>query len=165
MAFLAPLAFGTAATAATATTAATAATAGLFGSAGAFALAPTLATVGTGLSVLGSIKAGQATADAADYNAQTSMIEAQVEETRRRNQARQQMGALRASIAKSGATSEGTPLLAITESAANAEIDALNAQWSGSRQAQAMLMRGKAAKTESYLRAGTSLMSGLSRVM
>jgi hypothetical protein len=159
MAFIAPLAFGTAATATTA------ATAGLFGSAGAFGLGTTLATVGTGLGIAGALKAGQATSDAADYNAQTSMIEAQAEETRRRAQAKQQMGALRASIAKSGATSEGTPLLAITESAANAEIDALNAQWSGSRQAQAMLMRGKAARTESYFRAGTSLMSGLSRVM
>lgn len=159
MAFIAPLAFGTAATATTA------ATAGLFGSAGAFGLGTTLATVGTGLGIAGALKAGQATSDAADYNAQTSMIEAQAEETRRRAQAKQQMGALRASIAKSGATSEGTPLLAITESAANAEIDALNAQWSGSRQAQAMIMRGKAARTESYFRAGTSLMSGLSRVM
>lgn len=159
MAFIAPLAFGTAATATTA------ATAGLFGSAGAFGLGTTLATVGTGLGIAGALKAGQATSDAADYNAQTSMIEAQAEETRRRAQAKQQMGALRASIAKSGATSEGTPLLAITESAANAEIDALNAQWSGSRQAQAMLMRGKSARTESYFRAGTSLMSGLSRVM
>lgn len=159
MAFLAPLAFGTAAT----TTAA--ATAGLFGTAGAFALAPTLATIGTGLSIVGAIKAGQASNQAATYNADTARAEAQVEENRRRAEASRQMGTLRASIAKSGATSEGTPLLAITESAANAEIDALNAQWSGGRQAQAMLMRGKAAQTESYFRAGTSLMSGLSRVV
>lgn len=163
MAFLAPLAFGTAATAATATTAAAAATTGLFGAGGAFALAPTLMTVGTGLSAMGALKAGQATANAADYNAQTAMFEAQAEETRRRAQGRQQMGTLRANIAKSGATFEGTPVLAITESAANAEIDALNAQWSGSRQAQGMIMQGKSAKTESYFRAGTSLMAGLSR--
>lgn len=158
MAFLAPLAFGTAATATTA------ATAGLFGTAGSFALGTTLATVGTGLAIGGALKSGQSESQAAEYNAQTAVAEAQIEENRRRTEASRAMGALRAGISKSGVTMEGTPLMVLAESAANAEIDALNAQWTGQRQAQSQLMRGSAAQTASYYRAGTSLMSGLAKV-
>lgn len=164
MAFLAPMAFGTAATAATATTAATAATTGLFGTAGAFSLGTALTTVGTGMAIGGALQAGQAQAGAATYNAETAKIEAAAEESRRRVESRRVQGSLRASIAKSGATSEGTPLMVLAESAANAEIDALNAQWTGTRQSQAYMMRAGSAKTASAYRAGTSLMAGLSQV-
>ena len=158
MAFLTPLAFGTAATAGGA-----AATAGLFGAGGSFALAPTLMTLGTVASVAGSIQAGNAAKKAAEYNAATKEAEAQAEEYRRRQAARRQIGSIRAGVAKSGAAFEGTPLMVLAESAANAEIDALNARWSGGTQANLYRMEGRQAQRAGYIRAGTSLLTAASR--
>lgn len=111
------------------------------------------------MSFLGHLYEGQAQAEAANYNAQTALEEARIEEARRRAEGARAMGTLRASISKAGVTMEGTPLSVITESAANAEIDALNAQWSGQREAWSQVMRGKAAQTASYYKAGASLLS------
>jgi hypothetical protein len=159
MAFLAPLAFGTAATAGGA-----AATAGLFGSAGAFSLGTTLATVGTGLSVAGALRSGQANSQAADYNAAMAQREASSKEVRIRQEGERSIGRLRASISKSGATFEGTPLMALAESAANNEIDALNVRQGGEMESSLYRMRGQSARRTGYVQAGTSLLSGMSRI-
>jgi len=158
-----PFLFGSAATAATATTAATAATTGLFGTAGAFALAPTLSTVGGTLGALGAISAGQASANAADYNAQMAKMQGEIEAGRIRAESKRYQGQMRAAIAKSGATASGTPLIALAESASNAEIDALNAAWSGGQQADVYRSSAKQYRREGYVRAGTSLLSTASR--
>jgi hypothetical protein len=158
MAFLAPLAFGSAAAGGAA------ATAGLFGSAGAFSLGTTLATVGSGLGAMGAIRAGQASQAAATYNAQSAMMEGAAKEAAQRQQASQRMGSIRAGIAKSGATTEGTPLMVLAESAANAEIDALNTRFSAGREANLYSMRGRQDRRAAYWNAGTSLLTGLSRI-
>jgi len=158
MAFLAPLAFGTAATAGGA-----AATAGLFGTAGSFALAPTLMTVGTGLGVLGAVRSGQAASMAGRYNAETSMMEGAARESAIRDQAGRSMAATRAAIGKSGVTTAGTPLMVLAESAANAEIDALNARYTAGRAATLSTMRGQADRRAAFTQAGTSLLAGASR--
>lgn len=154
MAFIAPLMFGTAATAGGA-----AATAGLIGTAGAFSAGTALATAGSALGVMGALSAGKAAQGAANYNAPSAMIEAQSRENAQRAQAARQLGAIRAAIGKSGATSEGTPLLVLAESAANAEIDALNTQYTGQRQAGLYRAQGANARKASYIQAGTSLLS------
>lgn len=159
MAFLAPLAFGTAATAGGA-----AATAGLFGTAGSFALAPTLMTIGTGMGVLGAVRAGQAASMAGQYNAETARMEGAAKEAAQRQQAGRQLGAIRAGISKSGATMEGTPLMVLAESAANAEIDALNTRFSTGREATLSTLRGQEGRRAAYWSAGTSLLTGLSRI-
>jgi hypothetical protein len=164
MAFLAPLALGTAGTAAAAGVAGTAATAGLFGAGGAFALSQTLATVGTGLSVLGAVRSGQAASMAGQYNAQSALAEGAARESLIRQQAGRTMGTTRANIGKSGATTAGTPLMVLAESAANAEIDALNAQYTAGRQATLSTMRGQADRRAAYTSAGASLLSGASRI-
>jgi hypothetical protein len=164
MAFLAPLAFGTAATAATAGTAATAATAGLFGAGGSFAIGQTLATIGTGLGVAGAVRAGQAASMAGQYNAESARMEGAVREAAQRQQSGRQLGAIRAGISKSGATMEGTPLMVLAESAANAEIDALNTRFTAGREATLSTMRGQEGRRAAYWSAGTSLLTGLSRI-
>jgi hypothetical protein len=153
MAFLPALLFGSAATATTA------ATTGLFGAGGSFALGTTLGTVGTGLGVIGAIQGGKAEAGAAQYNADAARAEAQSRETAQRAAAQRQLASIRAGVAKSGAMMAGTPLAVLSESAANAEIDALNTRYSGQREAALYESRGRNARTAGYLRAGTSLLS------
>ena len=54
--------------------------------------------------------------------------------------AQRQIGSIRAGVSKSGATMAGTPLAVLSESAANAEIDALNTRYSGQREAALYFM-------------------------
>ena len=159
MSFLPALAFGTAATETAA------ATTGLFGAGGSFALGTTLGTVGTAVGALGAIQGGRAEQNAADFNARSAQMEAQSRENAQRAQAQRQLGMIRAGVAKSGATMEGTPLAVLSESAANAEIDALNTRYSGQREAALYESRGRNARTAGYLRAGTSLLTGASRYL
>ena len=158
MAFMAPLAFGSAAAGGAA------ATAGLFGAGGTFALGQTLATVGTGLSALGAIRAGQAGQQAAAFNMESARMEGAMREAAQRQQSQRQLGSIRAGIAKSGARMEGTPLMVLAESAANAEIDALNTRFSTGRQMELERMRGTEARRAAYWSAGTSLLAGASRI-
>jgi hypothetical protein len=160
MAFLAPLALGTAGV-----TGGAAATAGLFGAGGTFALGQTLATVGTGLGVLGAVRAGQAASMAGQYNAQSALEEGAARESLIRQRADATLGATRAAIGKSGVTTAGTPLMVLAESAANAEIDALNARYTAGRQATLSTMRGQEGRRAAYLSAGTSLLTGASRIL
>ena len=118
-----------------------------------------VSAVGTGLSVISSIQSGKAESKAAQYNAESARREAQARETAQRTAAQRQLGSIRAGVSKSGATMAGTPLAVLSESASNAEIDALNTRYSGQREASLYEARGRNAKTAGYLRAGTSLLS------
>ena len=118
-----------------------------------------LSAIGSVVSVIGSIQQGKAEASAAEYNAQAARAEAQSRENAQRTAAQRQLGSIRAGVAKSGATMAGTPLAVLSESAANAEIDALNTRYSGQREAALYEARGRNAKTAGYMRAGTSLLS------
>ena len=106
---------------------------------------------------------GKAENAAAQFNAQTAEQEAASKESLIRSQAARQMGAIRSQIGKSGATTAGTPLLVLAESAANAEIDALNAQYTGQRQAALYRAGGQNAKSQGRAMAGTKLLSNVSK--
>lgn len=84
----------------------------------------------------GQIQQVQAETEAAQYNAVITRQEASAEEARRRRESQRQLGSIRAGRAKSGVTMEGTPLLALEESAELAEIDALSAGWAGEASAR-----------------------------
>lgn len=155
-----------------AATGGTAATAGLFGTAGAFSLGTTLTTLGT-IATIGGLVMGaqgsqvqaQASQAAAGYNIAETREVAKVEEIRQRRQADRQIGRIRAGISKSGATMEGTPLMVLAESAAEAEIDALNTRWTAESQINREALRARSAERESYYRTGTSLLSGVGRLL
>ena len=118
-----------------------------------------IALLGSIVGAVGAIQGGKAENSAAQFNAQSARMEAESRENAQRAQAKQQLGAIRAGVSKSGATMEGTPLAVLSESAANAEIDALNTRYSGQREAALYEARGKNARTAGYMRAGTSLLS------
>ena len=158
MAFMAPLALGTAGVGGAA------ATTGLFGTAGSFALAPTLMTLGTGMGVMGAMQAGRAGQQAAAFNMESARMEGAAKEAAQRRESSRQLGSIRAGISKSGARMEGTPLMVLAESAANAEIDALTTRFSTGRQMELERMRGTQARRAAYWSAGTSLLTGASRI-
>lgn len=112
---------------------------------------------------VGALQAGAAAQAAANYNAATAEANARAEEARRRTEGKRAIGSIRAGVAKSGASFEGTPLLVLAESAANSEIDALNALWSGNIKADMYRREGRQARTASYYQAGTSLLQGASQ--
>ena len=118
-----------------------------------------LSTVGTVVGAVGAIRGGRAEASSAQFNADSARQEAQSRENAQRAQAQRQLASIRAGVSKSGATMEGTPLAVLSESAANAEIDALNTRYSGQRESALYSARGQNARTAGYLRAGTSLLS------
>ncbi|CAB4140174.1 hypothetical protein UFOVP669_12 [uncultured Caudovirales phage] len=115
------------------------------------------------MSFIAELFQGRAADKAAQYNARSAEMEAASREQAQRAQSQRQLGTIRANIGKSGATSEGTPLLVLADSAANAEIDALNTRFTGLRQAALYRAEGANARKASYLRAGASLLSDASK--
>lgn len=118
-----------------------------------------LQIAGTAASVMGAIQGGKAENSAAQFNADSARQEAASREAAQRSAAQRQLGSIRAGVSKSGATMEGTPLTVLSESAANAEIDALNTQYSGQREAALYESKARNSRSAGYLRAGTSLLS------
>lgn len=141
-----------------------AATTGLIGAGGAFSLGTALGTAGTVLGGLGAIGQGRAADKAANYNANLALAEASSKEAAQRAAAQRQISGIRANIGKSGATSAGTPLMVLAESAANAEIDALNTRYGGATQASIYRAGGADARRAGTIRAGTSLLTGFGQI-
>lgn len=138
-----------------------------------------LTAVGTVASAAGSFMQGQAASRAAEANAAMAEEEAQrarqaaaVEEDRNRAQSRRTISAQRAAYGSSGVVSEeGSSLLALADSAAEAELDALTIRYSGDvtarrYQVQAASDRAAAAgyRQQGLVSAGTGLLTGASRV-
>lgn len=129
---------------------------------------------GAALSAVGSIRGGNAVANAAEYNAQNAEANAQEsrqqaseEERRVRVQARKQIGAARANYGASGVTTEGSALDVLEESAANAELDALTVRHQGEMKARNFeqyanmeRFKGREAKVAGYLGAAGSAAQG-----
>ena len=123
-----------------------------------------MAAVGTVMQAGAIRQQGKAENAAAQFNAQSAEQEAAAKADLIRSQAARQIGATRAQIGKSGATTAGTPLMVLAESAANAEIDALNATYTGQRQAALYRAGGANARSQSRTMAGTTLLSGMSKI-
>lgn len=119
---------------------------------------PYLAAAGGVMSAVGSIQQGKAAQQAGEYNAQSALLEGQSRENAQRAAAERNMGTIRANIGKSGATTAGTPLMVLAESAANAEIDALNTRYTATRQADVYRAGGANARKQGNIMAGTSLL-------
>ncbi len=173
MPFLIPLLVGTAAT-----TGGAAATAGIIGAAGAVTAAGVLGAVG----VAGAIGAGVTAAKAAGFSgdlqgklAEREAKRLELEAVQRRkagkaavdiekDQLRRNIETLRARRAAAGVQSAGTPLLFELEAVRIGTLDAIQTGANieiGAQQAESAAelarIRGRAAKEEGKLRAGTSL--------
>lgn len=115
---------------------------------------------GAGLEAKGVLEEGLASYKAGEYNAAASRTQGVIEENRRRTVGKKEISKTRTGIAKSGITAEGTPLNVLVESAANVEIDALNARWSGEQRARMEEYKGYTAYKASQLRATAILAKG-----
>jgi hypothetical protein len=114
----------------------------------------------SGLEAKGVLEEGMASYEAGKYNAATSRTQGIVEENRRRTAGKKEISKTRTGVAKSGVTFEGTPLNVLVESAANVEIDALNARWSGEQRARMEEYKGYSAYKASQLKATAILAKG-----
>ena len=151
-----------------------------------------LAAAGAAVGAFGQLKAGQAQVAEAksqqrvsEYNALIAQREAQAEQhrgvfaqTRQAQEAARQMSALRAGFGAAGVVpTEGAPVAALAEQAAESELEQLligyESQLAQERlmseselrkmEARAFRRRGKAARTASYFRAGTTLLTGFGK--
>lgn len=129
------------------------------------AVMPSLMTLGT-LTAAGSAM-GQARSveEASRYNAGMAIREAEMRESMIRREGGRRLGTIRAQIGKSGATGQGTPLMVLAESAANAEIDALNTRTTGQLQAGVYRAQGANARTQGNLMAGAQLLKGFGQIV
>lgn len=141
------------------------------------ALPVVLLAASAAISAVGSIRQAQATAAAANYNAQVADRNATVarqqaaaDEVRQRSVNSRRLGSIRAAYGASGVTMEGTPLEVLEDSAAQAELDALTIRYKGELAAigandEATLQRSRAknARAEGNISAaGTLLRAGAS---
>lgn len=122
--------------------------------------------------------------DAANYNAEIQSQNARVarqqagaREEAHRRQARQVLGEQRAALAQAGAGLSGSAADVYGQSAANAELDALNIRYEGELDARGLLaqselttfegkvsgMNAKSAKRAGYVNAASSLLAGGSK--
>lgn len=125
--------------------------------------APYVAAAGAAVGAYSSIQQGKAAQKAGEYNAQAALMEAKSRENAQRAESYRRIGTIRANIGKSGATTAGTPLMVLAESAANAEIDALNTEWTANRQADVYRAGGANARKQGNIMAGTSLLQSFGK--
>ena len=136
-------------------------------------------TVGTIASAYASWRSGELQKEAAKFNAQLALGQAfterakyQLEEKRHRERTRRLLARQKALYLKAGVTMEGTPLDVITETATEAERDAIligatgiGAYMEGIAAKGMFEQYGRAARETGYLRAGTTLLTGGGRAL
>lgn len=132
-------------------------------------------TIGTGVSMVGSIMKGKREADAAkaqaklsDYQAEAEIKRGDAEERDMRRRASQLVGKQRAAYAAAGVRLTGSPLLVMAETLQDSEKDILSLQKETDAKAlsykiQSSIFQDTAstAKTSSYFGAGTTLLTGI----
>lgn len=140
-------------------------------------IAAAASAIGTVVSVFGAISQGQQAADAARYDAQVAernaviaRQQAAADAQAQQRDARRRIGAARAAYGSAGVDLEGSPLDALEESAANAELDRQNILYRGrlreigyTDQAASSRVAGSQAESAGYMRAGSALLSGGAR--
>ena len=135
-----------------------------------------LSAVGTGLSVAGKLAEGESEERAAKYNVEVARNQAvsekeaaaaEAQDYRRRES--RAAAASRAIRASQGVTMAGSPLLVEEDAVREAALGAARITHAGmvratgyENDARLYRMRGRAARTTSYIRAGSSLLTGLS---
>lgn len=94
--------------------------------------------------------------------AQAKAIQGQtyLDEEAQRREAKMLLGAQAAAMAQSGTGIAGSNELVMRQSAALAELDALNIRYRGLMQAKGLLAEGRAAQSSGYMSAGLSLLKG-----
>ncbi len=139
---------------------------------------PAVMIAATAFQAIGSLQAGQANAAVANFNAgvarqnaAAARQEAAADEIAQRKEGVLRLGAIRAAYGASGVVgNEGSPLDVLANSAATAELDALNIRYKGERRALGFeqtasldSMRAKTARTAGLAGAGAAILTGASK--
>jgi len=116
-------------------------------------------------------KAASYSADVAEQAARAAQERAAYDEEMHRERIRKTLSTIRSLYGKSGVDMTGTPLLALEETAAQGEMDALAIRYGGDvaaaqkrSEAARYKMQGGAARTSSYFQAGSTLLQGAGRM-
>jgi len=115
---------------------------------------------GTLMNIMGTLQQGEAAEQAAMFNAELREIEGREKERLIRKRGRADLSRIRSAIGKAGVTAAGSPMEVIAESAANTEMDALNARFGYQTDATMTRATGLARKRASRMSAAASLLSG-----
>lgn len=126
-----------------------------------------VAAVGAMSQAASARSAAKYNASIAERNAVVARQQAAVNEDAQRRAAYRALGRMRAGYGAAGVTVEGSPLDVLEDSAAEAELDALNIRYKGELtamgyqdEATLQRMRGKAAMTAGIFKAGSALLGG-----
>jgi hypothetical protein len=143
------------------------------------AVLPVIAVIATvaaaGISAYASYESGQAQKEAGKYNAAVAennaiaaRNSAMLAEEDHREKSRRILATIRARSGASGTTMEGSPLLVLSDSARQSEIDALRIRYGGEleatgykAQAGLSLFQGDQAATAGALTGGATMLTGL----
>lgn len=129
------------------------------------AISATAAVAGTAMSAYGQYRAGQAEEAAYEYSAKVTERKAVQEEASARERLRKLMSTQRALYAKAGVDlSSGSPLLVLSEQAAEAEKEALTIRRGGQEESALQKYYGTQAGSAGRIGAGATLLTGLGRV-
>ena len=75
------------------------------------------------------------------------------------------LGHQRAVTAAQGSTMEGSPLMVLEDTAAEAELEALHIREGGEANASALIKKGKNAQSAAYMDAGGTLLGGVAKAL
>lgn len=129
---------------------------------GSVSVGTALAVGGTAFSVMGALQSGANAQKVGEYNATVAQQKAQADEATQRRRTNALLSTARANVGASGIELSGSPLDVIANSAAEAELDALNIRYGGQITAQRERLQGSVARSQSYTAAASSLLQGLS---
>ena len=120
-----------------------------------------LFATGVGLSAAAKYQEGKTAKQAHDYNADVAEQKAAYEEGQSRLRWKRLMGQQLALYAKAGVDiSSGSPLLVMSQQAAEGELEALNIRYSGENVANIERWYGKKAKRAGEIGAWSTLLTG-----
>lgn len=120
------------------------------------------------LKAKGSLDQAEAAAQAAEFNRAKALQDASAEEARIRREARKELGRRALGAAKAGVLLEGTPLDLLAQTAAEFELEAVNARVAGAntanlerRRAKNLRKQGRSAAISELIGGTTSAVSSL----
>ncbi|MDH5410810.1 MAG: hypothetical protein OEY16_05430 [Alphaproteobacteria bacterium] len=112
-----------------------------------------------------SINAGKAAKRAAAVAAARERKLARERERMSRRDSAFMLGRQRAIAAAQGTTMEGSPLMVLEDTAAEAELEALHIREGGEASAAAQIKKGKNAQSVANMQAGETLLGGVSNAL
>lgn len=121
--------------------------------------------IAAAMSATAQVQSSQATASNLKYNAKMAEKNAQTQETLIRNRSRKAIATQTVALGgQNTRVSEGSALDLLSESAKNAELDAMAVRYSGESQANSLRAQASGTLTGGLMGAGAEIMGGLGKL-